>query len=94
MIPNSNNNYSYEISEWINQNRIEICDIFKYIQSYGRKLEMLTYGKVRYSICGMSVVVDDDCMSTNSDIDAIRYLILRENNKLYTKWDDEGSLLF
>lgn len=91
---NSNNNYNYEISEWINQNKIDICDIFKYIQSYGRKLEMLPYGKVRYSICGMSVVVDDDCMSTNPDVDAIRYLILRENNKLYTKWDDEGSLLF
>jgi len=41
----------------------------------------------------MSVVVDDDCMST-ADKEDIKYLILRENCKLYTKWDDGGSLLF
>jgi hypothetical protein len=26
--------------------------------------------------------------------EAIRYLILRPNNKLYTKWNDKGSLIF
>jgi hypothetical protein len=41
----------------------------------------------------MSVVVDDDCMSTEVKED-VKYLILQPNCKLYTKWDDEGSLLF
>jgi hypothetical protein len=64
-----------------------------YILTHGRELEKLPFGATRYSIHGMSVVVDDDCMNVKSK-ETLRYLILRENGKLYTKWDDEGSLLF
>lgn len=65
-----------------------------YVKKEGRKLERLPFGAVRYSVNEISVVVDDDCMSTATDKEDIKYLILRENCKLYTKWDDKGSLLF
>jgi hypothetical protein len=26
--------------------------------------------------------------------DTLKYIILRENGKLYARWDDEGSLIF
>jgi hypothetical protein len=32
-------------------------------------------------------------VSKNAD-EILKYLILRENGKLYTQWDDEGSLIF
>lgn len=38
---------------------------------------------------GMSVFVDKDCMSSLG-----RYAILRPNGRLYTRWDDRGSLIF
>ena len=65
-----------------------------YIKDVGRKLEKLPFGAVRYSVREMSIVVDDDCMSTESGKEEIKYLILRRNCKLYTQWDDKGSLLF
>jgi hypothetical protein len=32
-------------------------------------------------------------MSGASDKDVVRYLVLRENARLYTKWGDPASLL-
>ena len=58
-----------------------------------RSLERLPFGALRYSVDGISTVVDDDCM--NQEVkDTLKYLILRPDCKLYTKWDDAGSLLF
>jgi sulfatase maturation enzyme AslB (radical SAM superfamily) len=65
----------------------------RYITKNGRALEVLPFGAIRYSLNEMSVVVDDDCMNTEVK-DKTKYLILRPNCKLYTKWDDKGSLLF
>ena len=42
----------------------------------------------------MSTVVDEDCMAKSEEKKALKYLILRPNCKLYTQWDDKGSLLF
>jgi len=78
---------------WIKEH--EYCnwyDLNDYIRR-GRPLECLPFGAMRYSVNGISTVVDDDCMSTEVK-DSVKYLILRPNCKLYTKWDDEGSLLF
>jgi len=41
----------------------------------------------------MTVVVDNDCMNKDN-IENLKYVILRENGKLYCQWDDEGSLIF
>lgn len=67
--------------------------IIEYIEKNGKKLEILPYGLTKWSINGMSVVIDDDCMSTAVRSD-YKYLILRENCKLYSKWDDKASLIF
>ena len=84
------------INEWIRQHRCRarlVNDISEHVQHIGRELEKLPFGASRYSIEGMSIVVDDDCMSGEVKED-VKYLILQPNCKLYTKWDDRGSLLF
>ena len=63
------------------------------VRKHGRALEALPFGAVRYSVRDMSVVVDDDCMSAAGK-PVMKYLILRPDCKIYTKWDDRGSLLF
>jgi molybdenum cofactor biosynthesis enzyme MoaA len=68
--------------------------ISDYVRDNGRPLERLEYGRMRYSVGGISTVIDDDCMATASDKDAVKYLILRPNCKLYSKWDDMGSIVF
>ncbi len=82
--------------EWIINNQINPDNIKKikdYIIKNGKKLDILPFGLVKYSINNMSVVLDDDCMSAEAK-EIAKYLILRENCKLYSKWDDQGSLIF
>jgi len=59
----------------------------------GRRLYRLPFGATVYSVMGMSVVVDDNCMGRD-EYEKLKYVILRENGKLYSQWDDEGSLIF
>ena len=68
-------------------------DIQEYVIRHGRELERLPFGAMKYSVDEISTVVDNDCMSTESKND-LKYLILRQNCKLYSKWDDLGSVLF
>lgn len=68
--------------------------ILHHIHECGRKLERLPFGAWRYAVNDMSVVIDDDCMSTADDKDVIRYLVLRPDCRLYSKWDEKGSLIF
>ncbi len=85
-----------EEDRWIQSNRCseeKIREITEYVKSNGRALEVLPFGSIKYSVNGMGVVIDTDCMSTEAK-DTIRYLILRPNAKLYSKWDDKGSLVF
>ena len=82
--------------EWVEKHAIseEKLESIKYdISHYGKPLEVLPFGLVKYSLNEISTVIDDDCMS-KSVSESIKYLLLRENCKLYTKWDDKGSLLF
>jgi len=70
-------------------------DIKQYITSNGKPQYILPFGATVYSIHKMSTVVDSDCMDDKSEVDDIlKYLILREDGKLYTDWGDEGSLIF
>lgn len=52
-------------------------------------VEPLPFGD-RYSVHGISTVIDVDCMKKERPQPG-RYLILRENCRLYTRWDDQGS---
>lgn len=84
-------------NKWIKEHRapqLEVDGIYQYIKENGRKLEILEFGQVRYDVNGLSTVVDDDCMATNADKDALKYLILRPDCHLYSKWDSKASLLF
>jgi len=82
--------------KWIKQNRASdklVKDISSYVSNNGRALEVLEYGHTKYSIFDMGVVIDDDCMSTIPKR-VYKYVILRPDCKLYSKWDDKGSLIF
>jgi len=68
--------------------------LYEEIKKNGKYLDTLEYGSDRYDYRDMSVVVDDDCMSKKINKDAIKYLILRPNCKLYSKWDSKASLIF
>ena len=86
-----------EINEWIREHRAKeetVDGIREYIKKEGRILERLEFGAWKVSVSGMGTVIDEDCMSTAGDKQALKYLILRPDCKLYTKWDDPASLLF
>lgn len=65
----------------------------EHIETYGEPLEPVSFGAMRYNVDGISTILDTDCMSTTVK-DELRYLVLRQNCKLYTKWSTSGSLLF
>lgn len=83
-------------AKWIESNKLPDSFWAKlkgYVENEGRPLNRLEFGAVKYSIHGMSTVIDDDCMAKNN-IEAIKYAILRRNLKLYSEWDDPASLIF
>lgn len=82
--------------QWIEQNGAnkEFIDrIRNYILLYGKPLGELEFGGIKYSLSGMSTVLDDDCMAKTPKRE-YKYLILRPNCKLYSQWDDPASLVF
>lgn len=84
--------------EWIESNAARSCtikDITNYIKCAGTVLGRLPHGAVKYSIDGLSVVIDGDCMDkAEKTTDNYKYLILQPNCKLYSQWDDPASLIF
>ena len=75
------------------------CDLigeyWAYVIEHGAKLGVLPYGATKYSIMGMTVVIDMDCMSKEEQTrERYKYLILQPNCKLYSRWDDKASLIF
>ena len=84
--------------KWIKDNAVSdnyVAELNAYIKEHGTVLGVLPYGKVKYSVNGMSIVLDDDCMSKElKDVENYKYLILQPNCKLYSQWDDAASLIF
>lgn len=64
------------------------------IRENGKYLDTLEYGADRYDYYGFSVVVDEDSMSEQQNKNAVKYLILRPDGHLYSKWDSKASLIF
>ncbi len=86
-------------SKWINENVTArtlgfIEDLKADILAKGRYLDTLEYGSSRYDYYGFSVVVDEDSMSMEKNKSAVKYLILRPDGHLYSKWDSKASLIF
>lgn len=85
------------IDQWIEKNAsVGFYDrLVEYIKMNGEFLGYLPFGPKIYDIREMSIVVDDDCMSQEvKDKNTFKYLILRENCKLYTNWKTKASLVF
>ena len=81
---------------WIADNAASqeyVARIKSFITENGTVLGRLVFGAVKYGILGMSTVIDDDCMSQTPK-EEYKYLILRPNCKLYSRWDDPASLIF
>lgn len=64
-----------------------------YIAEHGTLLGTLPYGAKKYSVQGMSTVIDTDCMN-KVDKEENKYYILCPDCKLYSQWDDLASLIF
>lgn len=91
--------FSTEQGKWIKNNvtskTTDLVSALKTdIKKVGKYLDTLEYGADRYDYYGFSVVVDEDSMSQESNREAVKYLILRPNGHLYSKWDSEASLIF
>ena len=83
---------------WIAENAMperSVNMLLNYVRATGSVLGVLPHGAVKYSLDGMCVVIDSDCMDkaekTNEDY---KYLILQPDCKLYSQWDDPASLIF
>jgi pyruvate formate-lyase activating enzyme-like uncharacterized protein len=83
---------------WVNEFKLpdeDVKIISDYVNEKGSLLYVLPFGCKAYSIHGISTVIDHDCLDDSVKPDDIfKFLILRENGKLYTQWNDEGSIIF
>lgn len=87
-------------ADWIKAHVTDWTDNFIYrfareVNTRGTYLDTLEYGAKRYDYKGFSVVVDTDSMSQETEgKDAVKYLIIRPNGHMYSKWDSKASLIF
>lgn len=83
---------------WIAENGLQkphVDTIMKYVQENGIILGVLPHGAVKYSLDGLCVVIDEDCMDKAEKLgEDYKYLILQPDCKLYSQWDDKSSLIF
>lgn len=83
---------------WVRDNSAspKTVAIFRnYVKENGELLGHLPYGAAKYGVDGMSVVIDDDSMGKAPEQpDSYKYLILRPDCRLYSSWDNKGSLVF
>ena len=83
-------------NKWIKSNSVDDTYLDKlnmYIHKHGKIIDKNFLGVPRYDIHGVSTVLDEDCMSQQV-ADNYRYLILKPDCHLYTKWQEPASLLF
>lgn len=86
-----------EQARWIESNKVEENSwlrLKEYIMANGRALQILPFGATKYSIHGLSTVIDTDCMAKDGHGETLKYVILRRNCKLYSDWSDPASLIF
>lgn len=87
-------------SDWIKNNVTDITFDFikrfkERVKEKGKYLETLEYGADRYDYEGASTVIDEDSMAqTDERKENVKYLILRPDGHLYSKWDSKASLIF
>lgn len=85
-----------EKAKWVHNHEYpeeKFNKIVEYVRSTGMAVSRLPYGFIQYDVNGISTVIDDNCMDKNN-IEDMKYMILRPNGHLYSKWDLKGSLVF
>jgi len=90
-------NLNGDIDKWIEDNASTdfYNRLVEHVKNNGKLIGTLPFGPKIYDIDEMSVVIDDDCMSSEIKSDeTYKYLILRENAKLYFRWETKSSLVF
>lgn len=93
-----NSGLDTEQDRWLCTNTITeqaARNIANYVKSEGVVLGVLPHGAVKYSLSGLCVVIDEDCMDKAEKLgEDYKYLILQPDCKLYSQWDDKSSLIF
>lgn len=83
-------------ARWTKNNRDTYSymeNLNSYVKEKGKPLNRTPYGQMKYSMDGISTVIDDDCLSEEAK-QSLKYLIINKDSKLYSQWDDKGSLIF
>ena len=85
-----------DIDKWIENNASAYfyIKLIEYVEEKGNFLGYLPFGPKIYDIDEMSVCVDSDCMAEEVHKNTFKYLVLRENCRLYTRWNTKSSLVF
>lgn len=81
--------------QWVKENacsEVFLKNIEEVVRS-GTFLGVLEFGSEQFDFNGVSYVCDKDCMSKEAK-DTYKYLILRPNARLYSRWDSKASLVF
>ena len=93
--PDSDTEQGEWIARHVSAKTLDFIDALKAdVKANGKYLDTLEYGADRYDYHGFSVVIDEDSMSQEENKSAVKYLILRPNGHLYSKWDSQASLIF
>ena len=90
-----NGDDAFDETVWVKANQLSevfYSDLSGYIKNIGHYKRTLSFGADLYTIDGMSTVIDSDCMAKENH-NSLKYMILRRNIKVYSDWDDEGSLI-
>lgn len=85
-----------EQSRWIRNNAVP-DQFFDYLHSYvkdnGKLIGVLPYGYNQYSVQGISVVIDEDCMNeAKTEKETSKYFVIRPDCKLYDGWNKEDRI--
>lgn len=86
-----------EQSSWISENTLDekfFRLLNRYVKTKGELIGKLPYGYDQYSVNGISVVVDEDCMNEEkAEKEASKYFVLRPDCKLYDGWN-KADIIF
>ena len=83
-------------SKWINENKVDdsfFTVLEQYVRVNGRLIGVLPYGYQQYSVHGISVVIDQDCMNEQkAKKETSKYFVIRPDCKIYDGWNKEDII--
>ena len=83
-------------SQWIKENKVDdffFKELNEYVLKNGRLIGKLPYGYQQYSVNGISVVIDEDCMNEGkANKDTSKYFVIRPDCKIYDGWNKEDII--